>query len=41
MDIKASGRVGNYFRLTSMIEAGATRVGLVLAQAREILKDCQ
>jgi deoxyribose-phosphate aldolase len=38
MGIKASGRVGNYFRFTSMVEAGATRVGLVLAQAQEILK---
>jgi deoxyribose-phosphate aldolase len=38
MGIKASGRVGNYFRLTTMLEAGATRVGLVLEQAREILK---
>lgn len=38
MGIKASGRVGNYFRLTSLIEAGATRVGLILEQAREILR---
>jgi deoxyribose-phosphate aldolase len=38
MGIKASGRVGNYFRFVNMIEAGATRVGLVLEQAREILK---
>jgi deoxyribose-phosphate aldolase len=38
MGIKASGRVGNYFRFTSMLEAGATRVGLVLEQAREILQ---
>jgi len=38
MGIKASGRVGNYFRLMTMKEAGATRVGLVLAQAREILR---
>jgi deoxyribose-phosphate aldolase len=41
MGIKASGRVGSYFRLTSMIEAGATRVGLVLDQAREILRGCE
>jgi len=38
MGIKASGRVGNYFRFMTMKEAGATRVGLVLAQAREILR---
>ena len=38
MGIKASGRVGNYFRYVSMLEAGATRVGLILPQAREILK---
>jgi deoxyribose-phosphate aldolase len=38
MGIKASGRVGNYFRFVSMMEAGATRVGLILDQAREILK---
>ena len=38
MGIKASGRVGNYFRLMTMLEAGATRVGLVLEQAREILR---
>jgi deoxyribose-phosphate aldolase len=37
MGIKASGRVGTYFRFTAMLEAGATRVGLVLEQAREIL----
>jgi deoxyribose-phosphate aldolase len=37
MGIKASGRVGNYFRFVSMMEAGATRVGLILDQAREIL----
>lgn len=36
--IKASGRVGNYFRFMTMLEAGATRVGLVLEQAREILR---
>jgi deoxyribose-phosphate aldolase len=40
MGIKASGRVGNFFRFTSMLEAGATRVGLVLEQAREILRGC-
>ncbi len=38
MKIKASGRVGNYFRLMTMLEAGANRVGLVLEQAREILR---
>jgi len=38
MGIKASGRVGTWFRYASMIEAGATRVGLVLEQAREILR---
>ncbi len=41
MGIKASGRVGNYFRYVSMLEAGATRVGLVLPQAREILRGWQ
>ena len=39
MGIKASGRVGNYFRFMTMLEAGATAVsGLVLDQAREILR---
>ena len=38
MGIKASGRVGTWFRLQSMAEAGATRVGLVIEQAREILR---
>lgn len=38
MGIKASGRVGNYLRFMAMLEAGATRVGLVLEQAREILR---
>ena len=38
MGLKASGRVGNYFRLKSMVEAGATRVGLILPQAREIIR---
>ena len=37
MGVKASGRVGNYFRFLAMVEAGANRVGLVLEQAREIL----
>jgi len=41
MGIKASGRVGNFFRYMSMTEAGATRVGLVLEQAREILRGCE
>ena len=40
MGIKASGRVGSWFRYRSMMEAGATRVGLVLEQAREILRGC-
>jgi hypothetical protein len=31
--------VENYFRFTSMMEAGAKRIGLVLAQAQEILKE--
>ncbi len=38
MGIKASGRVGNYFRFVTMLEAGATRVGLILEQAHEILR---
>jgi deoxyribose-phosphate aldolase len=38
MNIKASGRVGNFFRYQSMMEAGANRVGLVLDQAREIIR---
>jgi len=38
MGIKASGRVGTYFRFMAMLEAGANRVGLVLPQAREILR---
>jgi deoxyribose-phosphate aldolase len=38
MGIKASGRVGTYFRFMAMLEAGATRIGLVLEQAREILR---
>ncbi len=37
MGLKASGRVGNAFRAASLLEAGATRFGLVLEQAREIL----
>lgn len=41
MGIKASGRVGSYFRFVSMAEAGATRVGLILPQARDILKECK
>lgn len=40
MGIKASGRVGTFFRYMSMLEAGATRVGLVLEQAREIVRGC-
>lgn len=41
MAIKASGRVGNFFRYMTMMEAGADRVGLVLEQAREILRGCE
>jgi deoxyribose-phosphate aldolase len=41
MAIKASGRVGSCFRLASIVEAGATRVGLVREQAREILRGCE
>jgi deoxyribose-phosphate aldolase len=37
MGVKASGRVGNAFRVVSLLEAGAHRFGLVLEQAREIL----
>lgn len=39
MKIKASGRVGTFFRYKSMFEAGADRVGLVLAQAQQIVKN--
>jgi deoxyribose-phosphate aldolase len=38
MGLKASGRVGNAFRVVSLLEAGATRFGLILEQAREILR---
>jgi deoxyribose-phosphate aldolase len=38
MGVKASGRVGNYFRFAAMLEAGANRIGLNLQQAREILR---
>ena len=38
MGVKASGRVGSYFRFLAMLEAGANRIGLSLEQAREILK---
>ncbi len=38
MGVKASGRVGNYLRFQTMLEAGANRIGLSLEQAREILK---
>ncbi|MCL5096598.1 MAG: hypothetical protein M1608_03495, partial [Candidatus Omnitrophica bacterium] len=41
MGLKVSGRVGNYFRYLSMLEAGGDRFGLVLAQAREILRGWQ
>jgi len=38
MGVKASGRVGSYFRFAAMLEAGANRIGLSLEQAREILR---
>ena len=38
MGIKASGRIGSYFRYAALLEAGANRFGLVLEQAREILR---
>jgi deoxyribose-phosphate aldolase len=38
MGLKASGRVGNAFRVVSLLEAGANRFGLILEQAREILR---
>jgi deoxyribose-phosphate aldolase len=38
MGVKASGRIGNYFRYASMLEAGANRIGLNLQQSREILR---
>ena len=38
MGIKASGRVGSHFRYAALLEAGANRFGLVLEQAREILR---
>ena len=38
MGVKASGRVGSYFRFAAMLEAGANRIGLNLQQAREILR---
>ncbi|MGC1461177.1 MAG: deoxyribose-phosphate aldolase [Terracidiphilus sp.] len=38
MGVKASGRIGNYFRYAAMLEAGANRIGLNLQQSREILR---
>jgi deoxyribose-phosphate aldolase len=38
MGVKASGRVGNYFRFEAMLEAGANRMGVNLEQAREIVR---
>jgi deoxyribose-phosphate aldolase len=38
MGVKASGRIGSYLRFMAMLEAGATRIGLSLEQARDILK---
>lgn len=38
MGVKASGRVGSYFRFLAMVEAGANRMGVNLAQAREIVR---
>jgi deoxyribose-phosphate aldolase len=38
MGVKASGRMRNYHRFISMVEAGATRVGLSLSGARETVR---
>ncbi len=38
MGVKASGRIRNYHRFISMVEAGANRVGLSLSGARETLR---
>ena len=38
MGVKASGRMRNYFRLISMVEAGANRAGLSLSGARETVR---
>ncbi len=38
MGFKASGRISSYFRYAALLEAGANRFGLVLEQAREILR---
>jgi deoxyribose-phosphate aldolase len=38
MGVKASGRIGNYFRFAAMVEAGANRMGINVGQAREILR---
>jgi deoxyribose-phosphate aldolase len=38
MGVKASGRMRNYHRFISMIEAGANRVGLSLSGARETVR---
>ena len=35
MGVKAAGRIRNYHRLISMVEAGADRIGLSLSGARE------
>jgi deoxyribose-phosphate aldolase len=38
MGVKASGRMRNYHRLVSMLDAGATRFGLSLSGARETVR---
>jgi deoxyribose-phosphate aldolase len=38
MGVKASGRMRNYHRFISMLEAGANRVGLSLSGARETVR---
>jgi deoxyribose-phosphate aldolase len=38
MGVKASGRMRNYYRFISMVEAGANRVGLSLSGARETVR---
>jgi len=38
MGVKASGRIRNYLRFISMVEAGANRIGLGWQQAQEIVK---
>ena len=38
MGVKAAGRIRNYHRFLSMVEAGANRIGLSLAGARESVR---